>query len=153
MVPSPSWPSIFMPQHNTLPFVCAGGACFRSDSLHISCSCVVYLRCLRRMRISVAESMAAILPTTFSVLPQRPSSSIIFPAPPRNIRRCTYEPTGNYATGARSFASSSAVVLCTTSRGKFHMTGIVPAAKWFGASFSALSFCCASKALVPRGEW
>ena len=64
-----------------------------------------------------------------------------------------YEATGNYATGARSLASSSAVVLCTTSGGRLHMKGIVPAGRWFGASLTALTFCCATKALVPRGEW
>ena len=31
-----------------------------------------------------------------------------------------------YAAGARSFASSSAVVLCTTRGGKLHIIGIIP---------------------------
>ena len=105
---------------------------------------VLYLSCLQDVP-KVDTSMEALVHITTSA-----KGVINMPA---KYSFEVYEPTGSYATGARSFASSSAVVLCTTSRGKFHMTGIVPAAKWFGASFSALSFCCASKALVPRGEW
>ena len=38
-----------------------------------------------------------------------------------------------YATGARSLASSSAVVDCTTSGGNDHITGIMPACPGFTA--------------------
>ena len=107
---------------------------------------VLYLSCLQDVpKVDARKSMEALVHITTSA-----KGVINMPA---KSSFAVYEPTGGYATGARSFASSSAVVLCTTSRGKFHMTGIVPAAKWFGASFSALSFCCATKALAPRGEW
>ena len=107
---------------------------------------VLYLSCLQDVpKVDARKSMEVLVHITTSA-----KGVINMPA---KYSFAVYEPTGGYATGARSFASSSAVVLCTISRGKFHMAGVDPATRWFGASFSALSFCCASKALVPCGKW
>ena len=58
-------------------------------------------------------------------------------------------PRATYATGARSFASSSAVVLWTTRGGKLHIIAGIPAPGWPG--FITTPFATAARAGAPGG--